>query len=192
MTQLVLASTSSYRRELLERLHIPFEVARPAIDETPQPGETPSATANRLAREKAMAVADRYAEALIIGSDQVAHCGNERFDKPGTSANAVAQLQAMRGRIITFHTAICVYNSASRLAQQDNVVTEALFRSLSDEEITRYVDIERPLDCAGSAKSEGLGISLLEYMRGDDPTALVGLPLITLSRMLRAEGLLVP
>ncbi|GAB2903322.1 Maf-like protein [Uliginosibacterium flavum] len=190
--RLVLASTSIYRKQLLERFGIPFETARPELDETPQPGESPVATAERLALEKAKAVAADYPNALIIGSDQVAHRGEERFDKPGTEARAIAQLQAMSGKAIVFHTAVCLYNSASGQFQLEGVPTEARFRPLSEAEIIRYVQREQPLDCAGSAKSEGLGISLLDYMRGDDPTALIGLPLIALARMLRAEGVQVP
>lgn len=190
--RLVLASTSIYRKQLLERFGIPFETARPELDETPQPGESPVATAERLALEKAKAVAADYPNALIIGSDQVAHRGEERFDKPGTEARAIAQLQAMSGKAIVFHTAVCLYSSASGQFQLEGVPTEARFRPLSEAEIIRYVQREQPLDCAGSAKSEGLGISLLDYMRGDDPTALIGLPLIALARMLRAEGVQVP
>jgi septum formation protein len=192
MPKLILASTSIYRKALLERFGLPFETARPDLDESPLPGESPVATAERLAVEKAKVVALRHPDALIIGSDQVAHRGDERFEKPGTEARAIAQLTSMSGQIIVFHTAVCLYNSATQQFQLEGVPTEARFRPLSDEEIVRYVEREQPLDCAGSAKSEGLGISLLEYMRGDDPTALIGLPLIALSRMLRAEGVLVP
>lgn len=190
--RIVLASTSVYRKELLERFGLPFEIARPEVDETPLPDESPVATANRLAEEKARAVAHRFPGALIIGSDQVAHRGNIRFDKPGTVERAIAQLGEMSGQAITFHTAVCLYNSQTGRCQLEGVPVEARFRPLSDAEIQRYVERERPLDCAGSAKSEGLGISLLDYMRGDDPTALIGLPLITLARMLRAESVQVP
>lgn len=189
---LVLASTSIYRKQLLERFGLPFETARPEVDETPLPGETPVATAERLATEKARAVANLFPNALIIGSDQVAHRGDVRFDKPGTVERAVAQLRDMSGNTIVFHTAVCLFDSASGRTQLEGVPVEARFRKLSETEIVRYVEQERPLDCAGSAKSEGLGISLLDYMRGDDPTALIGLPLIALSRMLRAEGVQVP
>lgn len=190
--RIVLASTSVYRKELLERFGLPFETARPEVDETPLPGESPVATANRLAEAKARAVAHRFPDALIIGSDQVAHRGNMRFDKPGTVERAIAQLGEMSGQAITFHTAVCLFNSQTGHCQLEGVPVEARFRPLSDTEIQRYVERERPLDCAGSAKSEGLGISLLDYMRGDDPTALIGLPLITLARMLRAESVQVP
>lgn len=189
---LVLASTSPYRRQLLERFGLPFVVARPNVDETPLADEAPPATAERLALEKARAVATDHPDALIIGSDQVAYRDTTRFDKPGTTARAIAQLQSMRGGRIIFHTALCLLDSANGSHQLEAVPTEAKFRMLSDDEIRRYVEREQPLDCAGSAKSEGLGISLLDYMRGDDPTALIGLPLIALARMLRAYGVLVP
>lgn len=189
---LVLASTSAYRRTLLERLHIPFETDRPETDETPLDGEAPPATAERLAAAKARAVAARWPDALIIGSDQVAYMGDEVFGKPGTEARAIAQLQRMRGRIVTFHTALALLNTRTGTLQIEGVPTQVRFRDLSDAEIERYVARERPLDCAGSAKSEGLGITLLDAMPGDDPTALIGLPLIALSRMLRAEGLQLP
>lgn len=192
MQLLVLASTSVYRKQLLERLGLPFVTARPDVDETALPGEQPTATAERLALAKARAVADRHPGALIIGSDQVAHHGNERFGKPGTVERAIAQLQAMRGQSVFFHTALCLLDGRDGSFQLDAVSTEVRFRDLSDEEITRYVHRELPLDCAGSAKSEGLGISLLDYMRGDDPNALVGLPLIALCRMLRKAGVAVP
>ncbi|WP_442769834.1 Maf family protein [Zoogloea ramigera] len=190
--KLVLASTSAYRRELLQRFGLPFEVARPDIDESPLPGETPQATAERLAVEKARAVAGQFEDALIIGSDQVAHMGDTRFGKPGTVERAVAQLQSMSGRTVVFHTALAVLNTRSGRVQLDAVPTEVRFRSLSSDEIVRYVNKERPLDCAGSAKSEGLGITLLDALAGDDPNALVGLPLIALARMLRNEGIALP
>lgn len=189
---LVLASTSPFRRELLERLQLPFVTAAPEVDETALAGETPAATAERLAQEKAQAVAGRFPNALIIGSDQVAHCGGKRYGKPGTRANAVAQLRAMRGQAVTFDTGLCLLDSASGLAQRCSVPTEVRFRQLSDAEIERYLDRENALNCAGSAKSEGLGIALIESMRGDDPNALVGLPLIALCRMLRQAGIPLP
>ena len=190
--QIVLASTSVYRRQLLERLGLAFVTARPEVDETPLFNELPGQTAERLALAKAHAVAERFPDALIIGSDQVAYRGNERFDKPGTVERAIAQLRSMSGSSIIFHTALCLYNSATRRHQLEAVPTEVQFRALSDDEIRRYVERELPLDCAGSAKSEGLGIALLESMRGDDPNALIGLPLIALCRMLRTEGIQVP
>jgi septum formation protein len=192
MPSLVLASTSSYRKQLLERLGLPFLTERPDVDETGLPGETPTATAERLALEKAQAVAGRHPDALIIGSDQLAHNGTLRFGKPGTVERAIEQLQAMRGKSIFFHTALCLLDSRDGSYQLEAVSTEVRFRSLTDEEIERYVRRELPLDCAGSAKAEGLGISLLEYMRGDDPNALIGLPLISLCNMLRAAGVVVP
>lgn len=190
--KLVLASTSAYRRTLLERLTIPFSVARPDTDETPLPGETPAATAERLAAEKARAVARDWPDALIIGSDQVAHMGNEVFGKPGTEARAVEQLQRMSGQTVIFHTALALLNTRSGHIQVEGVPTSVRFRTLGEDEIRRYVAKERPLDCAGSAKSEGLGIALLDALSGDDPTALIGLPLIALCRMLRAEGVDLP
>ncbi len=190
--KLILASTSAYRRMLLERLCIPFSVERPEVDETPLPGETPSATAMRLALDKARAVAARHPDALVIGSDQVAHIGDAVFGKPGTSERAIAQLQAMRGQTVVFHTALALIDNRDGQTLQDSVPTSVRFRMLSDDEIVRYVAREQPLDCAGSAKSEGLGISLLDALSGDDPTALIGLPLIALSRMLRTRGLQLP
>ena len=190
--KLVLASTSAYRKMLLERLHLPFDTDRPETDETPLPGEAPAATAERLAAEKARAVAGRWPDALVIGSDQVAHLGDEVFGKPGTAARAIAQLQRMRGQTVVFHTALAVLNTRTGHLQVEGIPTQVRFRNLSDDEIRRYVAKEQPLDCAGSAKSEGLGITLLDAMPGEDPTALIGLPLIALSRMLRAEGLELP
>jgi septum formation protein len=190
--RLILASTSPYRRELLGRLQIPFEVAAPDADESPLPGEAPAATAERLSIAKARAVAEQFPDALIIGSDQVAHMGDTRFGKPGTRANAVAQLRTMSGHTIVFHTGLCLLNAVSGRIHLRGIPTEVRFRELSDAEIASYLDREDALNCAGSARAEGLGISLLEYMRGDDPNALIGLPLIALSEMLRAEGLALP
>ncbi len=190
--RLILASTSAFRRELLTRLQIPFEVAAPDADEAPLPHETPAATAERLAEAKAHAVANRFPDALIIGSDQVAFLGEQRFDKPGTRENAKAQLSQMSGKTVSFHTGLCLLNATTGRTQLRGIPTEVRFRTLSDSEINRYLDREDALNCAGSAKSEGLGISLLEYLRGDDPNALVGLPLIALCDMLRAEGVTIP
>lgn len=190
--KLVLASTSAYRRELLRRFDIPFEVARPDIDESPLPGEGPRATAERLAIEKARAVAKQFPDALVIGSDQVAAMGEVRFGKPGTLERAIEQLRTMSGRTVVFHTALALLNTRSSTVQVDVVPTEVRFRPLTDDEIVRYVNKERPLDCAGSAKSEALGITLLDALSGDDPNALVGLPLIALARMLRHEGIALP
>ncbi|MDQ8021679.1 MAG: Maf family nucleotide pyrophosphatase [Moraxellaceae bacterium] len=189
---LVLGSTSVYRRALLERLGLDFAIDRPETDETALPGEAPRATAERLALAKARAVASRHPDSLIIGSDQVAALGEQHFGKPGTVERAVAQLRQMSGRTVVFHTALCLLDSRDGSHQLETVPTEVRFRELDDAEIHRYVAREMPLDCAGSAKSEGLGISLLEHMRGDDPNALIGLPLIALCRMLRRAGVQVP
>lgn len=192
MHRLILASTSPYRRELLTRLQIPFETVAPDADEEPLPGEAPAATAERLAEAKAKAVAPLFPNSLIIGSDQVAHLGDLRFGKPGTRAKAIEQLRAMSGHSIVFHTGLCLLNTATGRVHLRGIPTEVRFRELADEEITRYLDREDTLNCAGSARSEGLGIALMEYMRGDDPNALIGLPLISLCEMLRAEGIALP
>ena len=192
MHRLVLASTSSYRRELLTRFQIPFETAAPDTDEAPLENEAPMATAERLALAKARAVGAQFPNALIIGSDQVAYHGQLRFGKPGTRTAAAAQLQAMRGKEVVFHTGLCLLNTATGKEQVTGVATLVGFRDLADTEISAYLDKEDALNCAGSAKSEGLGISLLRYLRGDDPTALVGLPLIALADMLRSEGVALP
>ncbi len=191
--QLVLASTSAYRRELLTRFGIPFDVASPASDESPLPAEHPAATAERLSRIKAEAVAPRFPDALVIGSDQVAYCGAVSFGKPGSRPAASKQLREMSGRSIVFHTGVCLLNARTGVSQVRGVATEVQFRHLDDGEIERYLDREPDaLNCAGSAKSEALGISLLQSIRGDDPTALIGLPLIALAEMLRREGLALP
>jgi septum formation protein len=185
---LVLASTSPYRRALLERLRLPFEVEPPGVDETALSGETARDTALRLAQAKARAVAPKFPRALVIGSDQVATLGGDRLGKPGGHERAVAQLKAMRGRTVVFHTALALLDSASGAMQTAEVPTEVRFRDYSDKEIERYLEIERPYDCSGSAKIEGLGIVLVERVSGDDPTALIGLPLVQLCAMLRSEG----
>lgn len=190
--KIILASTSAYRRMLLERLQLPFEVAHPEIDEAPLPDELPPSTAARLAVEKARAVGARWQDALVIGSDQVAYIGSETFGKPGTVERAIDQLRRMSGKTVMFHTALALFNTRTGEIRTEAAPTRVQFRVLSDDEIVRYVEKERPLDCAGSAKSEGLGITLLDSLSGDDPTALVGLPLIALSRMLRAEGVVLP
>lgn len=192
MPQLILASTSPYRRELLTRLQLPFEVCAPETDESPLPGEAPAATAERLAAAKAAAAVGRYPAALIIGSDQVAYCGDLRFGKPGTRDKARAQLRQLSGKVVVFHTGLCLLNSQSGRSHLRGIATEVRFRELADSEIERYLTKEDALNCAGSARSEALGVSLLEWMRSDDPTALVGLPLIALADMLRAEGLELP
>lgn len=190
--RIILASTSPFRRELLSRLQLPFETVAPEADESALAHETPAATAERLAESKARAISRHFPDALIIGSDQVAACGGLRFGKPGTRAAAVTQLQSMRDKEIFFHTGLCVLNSATSHAQLCCISTQVGVRNLTDEEINAYLNKEDVLGCAGSAKSEGLGISLLRYLRGDDPTALIGLPLIALCEMLRAEGVALP
>ena len=192
MSPLILASTSPYRRELLGRFQIPFEVCAPETDETPLPDERPAATAERLAVAKAGAVVPRYPGSLIIGSDQVAYCGTQHFGKPGTREKSREQLRSLSGKVVIFHTGLCLLNAASGRKHIRGVATEVRFRELSDAEIERYMDKEDALNCAGSARSEGLGVSLLEWMKSDDPTALIGLPLIALAEMLRAEGLALP
>ena len=189
---LILGSTSRYRRELLSRLGLPFEVAAPQVDETPGPGEAPRALALRLALAKAREVAARHPQALVIGSDQVADLAGEPLGKPGTHERAVAQLRRMSGQTVVFQTALAVVCQAAGFEQSDLAAVEVRFRDLDDGEIERYLRAEQPYDCAGSAKSEGLGIALLDAIDSDDPTALIGLPLIRTCRMLRAAGLVLP
>jgi len=185
---LVLASTSIYRQELLKRLLLPFETARPDVDETPLPNESARDTSLRLAQEKAMAVASSHPNALIIGSDQVALLGDQQIGKPLNHDTAVAQLRAMRGKTTTFYTALVLLNSKTGNMQTEVSLNHVTLRELSDEEIDGYLIKEQPYHCAGSAKSEGLGVSLMSRMSGDDPNALVGLPLIPLCEMLRREN----
>jgi septum formation protein len=187
---LILASGSRYRAELLGRLGLPFEACSPAVDETPRPGESCAETARRLARAKAEAARARFPDAWIVGSDQVADLAGRAIGKPGHRDAARAQLRDMRGRTVTFQTAVCLI--AGGTVREALVPTRVVFRDLSDEEIERYLDREPAFDCAGSAKSEGLGIALLDRLTGDDPTALVGLPLVALSAMLREAGARVP
>ncbi|MGB7480712.1 MAG: Maf family nucleotide pyrophosphatase [Burkholderiaceae bacterium] len=190
--RLILASTSRYRRELLSRLHLPFETMAPDVDETPEAGETPAATALRLARAKAQAVAARAPQALVIGSDQVATLDGAQIGKPGSHERALQQLQALRGRRVVFHTALCLLDgrdAASVPLQSVDVQSVVVFRDLPDTELDAYLHIEQPYDCAGSAKNEGLGITLLESIESTDPTALTGLPLIALTSMLRRAGI---
>jgi septum formation protein len=191
--RLILASSSAYRRELLGRLRLPFEAIAPHIDETPLPGEAPEATALRLARAKAQAIALQHPGALVIGSDQVATLDGEQIGKPGDHARALAQLQTMRGREVVFHTALCLWDGRiadpKAASQLENVRVFVRFRDLPDAELDAYLRIEQPYDCAGSAKNEGLGIALLERIESNDPTALTGLPLIALTGMLRHAGL---
>jgi septum formation protein len=183
---LILASSSVYRQELLKRLRLPFTAVSPDIDESPLPGETPPATALRLAEQKARALADRFPNALIIGSDQVAVLEGRAIGKPGNHAEAVKQLTAASGKILYFHTALCLLDTGSGEAQTKIASNEVKFRTLSPEQIERYLVAEQPYDCAGSAKSEGLGIALIEYIHCDDPNALIGLPLIELTTITRA------
>lgn len=184
----VLGSTSPYRRELLSRLRLRFEVAAPEVDETALPGEAPAALARRLALAKARAVATRYPEAAVIGSDQVADLDGQALGKPGSHERAVEQLRRMRGRTVIFHTALAVVCAARGFEQADLAPVRVTFRSYDEDEIEAYLRAEQPYDCAGSARSEGLGIALLEAIDSDDPSALVGLPLIRTARMLRAAG----
>jgi len=190
--RLILASSSAYRRELLGRLRLPFEVMVPDIDESPLPGEAPETTALRLARSKAQAVAARAPGAVVIGSDQVATLDGEQIGKPGNHDHALAQLQKMRGRRVVFHTALCLWDGRAAAltggAQLENIQTFVTFRDLPDAELDAYLRIEQPYDCAGSAKNEGLGIAILETIDSSDPTALTGLPLIALTGMLRKAG----
>ncbi|NEX62751.1 Maf-like protein [Noviherbaspirillum galbum] len=193
LPRLVLASSSKYRRELLGRLRLPFDVIVPDIDETPAPGEAPEQTALRLARQKALAVLDRAPGALVIGSDQVATLDGRQIGKPGDHANAMRQLQMMRGRQVIFHTALCLCDGRAPRGQENvqaaNVQTVVRFRDLPDGELDAYLRLEQPYDCAGSAKNEALGIAMLESIESSDPTALTGLPLITLTSMLRVAGM---
>ncbi|HEY3488220.1 MAG TPA: Maf family nucleotide pyrophosphatase, partial [Gammaproteobacteria bacterium] len=184
--------SSPFRRQLLERLQLPFSVESPEIDESPLPLESPHALVLRLAEAKARAVARKHAAALIIGSDQAAVLHNEILGKPGNRKNAVMQLEKCNGKKLSFHTGLCLLDSSSGQMQLDDVVIEVKFRTLTTAQIERYIDIDQPFNCAGSFKSEGLGISLLEYMHGDDPTALIGLPLIRLTDMLIGCGLKLP
>lgn len=186
--RLVLASTSVYRRELLSHLQLPFSVASPDVDETPLAGELPEETAERLAQLKARAVKDVFPKALIIGSDQVAVLEGVQLGKPHTHDNASKQLQFMRGKTVVFHTALCLYNNWSGNTQTTVVPYKVKFRNLTDTQIEQYLLKEQPYHCAGSAKTEGLGIALLEKLQGDDPNAIIGLPLIELTSMLLNEG----
>lgn len=189
---LVLGSTSRYRRELLERLRQPFEVLAPEVDETPLPGEAPAALAQRLALAKARAVAAQRPDAIVIGSDQVADLAGEPLGKPGNHERAVAQLRRMSGQTVLFQTALAVVCLETGFEASELAVVRVVFRQLDDATIERYLRAEQPYDCAGSAKSEGLGIALLERIDNDDPTALIGLPLIHTARLLRQAGLQLP
>lgn len=186
---LILGSTSKYRRELLSRLGLPFEAVPPDVDETPRAGERPADLALRLAVAKARDVARRHPQAVVIGSDQVADLAGEPLGKPGTHERAVAQLKRMRGQTVVFQTALAVVCVSTGFEQSDIAAVRVVFRDLGDDEIEHYLRREQPYDCAGSAKSEGLGIALLERIDNDDPTALVGLPLIRTCQMIRAAGI---
>lgn len=186
---LILASTSRYRRELLERLRLPFQTVSPQVDETPLPDEAPAALALRLALAKAQAVAALHPEAVVIGSDQVADVGGQPVGKPGNHERAVAQLRSMSGRCIVFQTAVAVVRAVTGFAEVQLAPVSVQFRDLSDADIAHYLALEQPYDCAGSAKCETLGIALLERIESDDPTALIGLPLIRTAAMMRRAGL---
>lgn len=189
MPRLILGSSSRYRRELLARLRLPFDVDVPRVDETPAAGEAPQALADRLALAKAREVASRHREAVVIGSDQVADLDGRPIGKPGSHGRAVQQLREMSGQLVVFHTAVAVVHAAAGFEAAVRVPVEVRFRRLDDAEIERYLRLEEPYDCAGSAKSEGLGVALLESITSDDPTALVGLPLIRTCELLRRAGL---
>ena len=189
---LVLASTSRYRRELLARLALPFETAAPDVDEIPRAGEAPRELALRLALEKAQAVAARKPQAIVIGSDQVADLHGQPLGKPGTHERAAAQLARMSGQTVLFHTAVAVVQASRGFAQSSLATVTVRFRTLDAATIERYLLAEQPYDCAGSAKSEGLGIALLQAIESDDPTALIGLPLIRTAQLLHAAGLTLP
>jgi septum formation protein len=187
--KLVLASTSPYRRELLARLGVPFEVAAPDVDETPLPGESPDDTAQRLSVLKARAVAEKHPDALIIGSDQVALLEGIQLGKPGSHENAVTQLRSMRGKTLEFHTALTLLNARTGAVQTANVPVRLVMREYSDAQIEAYLRKDQPYNCCGSARSESLGIALIARYETEDPNALVGLPLIKLTEMLAKEGM---
>jgi septum formation protein len=192
MRQLVLASTSRYRALLLARLGLPFETFAPDVLEAPRPGEAPATTAIRLAEAKARAAAPAHPDALIIGSDQVAASGTEAIGKPGGHDAALAQLRRLSGKTVVFHTGLALLDSASGVCRTECIDVVSAFRELADAEIRAYLERERPYDCAGSVKSEGLGIALFDRISSDDPTALIGLPLIRLCALLRLAGMPVP
>ena len=191
-SELILASTSPYRRTLLERLRLPFRAVAPQVEEAHLPGETPAARSLRLAVAKAAAVAERHPEAAVIGSDQVAVCGERVLDKPGHAAAAIAQLRALSGQVAYFHTAVAVQCLQRGVRETFTDITEVRFRPLSDPEIARYVELEQPFDCAGSFRSETLGCTLFDSVRSEDPTGLIGLPLIRVAASLRRLGFALP
>jgi len=192
MKPLILASSSPYRRELLSRLQLPFQAVAPNLDETPLMGETAMDTCARLSLAKAQKVAESHPKALIIGSDQVALLDGRLVGKPGTHEVAQQQLRQASGREMSFHTALCLLNASTGVAQQTRVDVQVRYRTLTDDEIERYLQADKPYDCAGSGRIETLGIALVEYVRSEDPTALIGLPLIALTHMLRQEGVALP
>jgi len=189
MPQLILASSSPFRKAILEKLGLPFEVLSPQLDETPQAHESAEQLVQRLAQSKAIAAALSHPEALIIGSDQVAIIDGRILGKPGDHNQAVAQLRQVSGKTVTFLTGLCLYNAASKQAQIEVVPFRVVFRDLSEQQIENYLQAEKPYNCAGSFKSEGLGIALFERLEGDDPNTLIGLPLLRLVRMLENEGI---
>lgn len=192
MRPIVLASTSPYRRTLLERLRLDFETAAPDCDETRDPGETAGALVGRLAEDKARSVGERHPQALIIGSDQVAALDERILTKPGTHARAVEQLTACSGRSVIFHTGLCLFDAAANRAHTERIDYMVHYRDLNADEIERYLQREQPYDCAGSIRSEGYAVTLFESMEGPDPTALIGLPLIRLAALLREAGVELP
>jgi septum formation protein len=189
MKTIVLASSSPYRRELLSRFQLPFDVFSPDIDESPHEGENAKQISVRLAREKAFKVAPHYSNSLIIGSDQIAECQNQIIEKPNVHTHAVKQLQFLSGETVTFFTSLCLLNTQTEKLQECVVVFEVKYKKLNTEMIESYLLKEQPYNFVGSIKSEGLGITLLDYIKGEDPTALIGLPLIKLSSMLQNEGI---
>jgi septum formation protein len=189
--RLVLASTSRYRKALLERLGLAFEVAAPGVDERPLSGERPADTALRLSALKATSLKEKFADALIIGSDQVAALGSERLEKPGSHENAVRQLRSVSGKVVDFHTAVTLFDTSTAKLESRVVPCRVAFRTLDEMRIEAYLRREQPYDCAGSAKAEGLGIALIARLQTDDPTSLIGLPLIALTEMLERAGLAV-
>jgi septum formation protein len=190
--KIILASSSIYRKSMLERLNLGFEIAIPNIDETAKEDELPSQLVMRLSCQKAKKIGESHANALIIGSDQVACLDRQVLGKPGSRENAIRQLQRMSGQTIIFFTGLCLFNSESKESQSAIIPYEVCFRAINNDEIKRYLDMDSPYDCAGSFKSEKSGITLIKKMRGDDPTALMGLPLISLTEMLRNEGVIIP
>ena len=191
-TNLILASSSPYRAQLLEKLRIPFDTMSPGVDETARAHESPAALAQRLACEKSLAIASLHRDAWVIGSDQVATLGDVRLDKPGRREQAILQLELVSGKTVTFHTAVCITHAATEHCLTEIDTCHVQFRALKQRQIERYVELEMPLDCAVSFKSEGLGITLLERFIGEDPNALIGLPLIRLTRILEILGFSLP